>query len=202
MARLPKNLTVTKEEVSQRFDLSEIAGVDLIDEPDLKAAIGQAIIDKMVNRSEKGKDLRGGTLAPYKKSYKESDQYEAFGKTRKVNMTLSGGMLSLIDILDSTGNEIKVGWDDPTENAKAFNHMTGDTVTKRQFFGIAQKEVAEILDDFSEDIERIKSDQNTPSAVSEFLTGLGRGAVAQTVSNNTNSSIVRTISLEDLFGEN
>ena len=197
MARLPKNLILTQAEVSQRFDLSDIAGVELIDQDDLKNAIGQAIIDKMVERSEKGKDLRGNSLEKYKKSYKQSDQYEAFGKSSKVNMTLSGGMLSRMDILDSTGNEIKIGWDDSTENAKAFNHMTGDTVTKRQFFGMSASAVKEVIEDFQSEIDDIKESERESRAVSGLLGELG--AISTSTGAQTESTTI--ISLEDLFGE-
>lgn len=196
MARLPKGMLVTQSEVSQTIDLSEAADVDLTGQEDLKAEIAQALIDKIVKRTESGKDLRGNSFDAYPKSYRESDSFEAFGKSRKVNMTLSGGMLSLLEPNDTGGSEVKLGWNDVKENAKAFNHMTGDTVKKRQFFGLKQEDIKEVLTGFDSELESLREEQSTEtasSAVTSFLNNVNTTSVS--------GAATAVINIRDIFGE-
>ena len=197
MARLPDNLTLTQAEVSQTFNLDELLGVNLSDSPDLKNAIGQALIDRIVERSQSGTDLRGTAFKPYKKSYTESDQFSAFGKSKDVNMTLSGDMLSGLTVLSDAGNDIKIGWDDATNNAKAYNHMVGDTVRKRQFFGITKAAAQEIASEFQDAIDEIKEQDLAPDAITQFIEQIGQ-ATAPAVEQGSGTVL---ISLEDLFGQ-
>ena len=193
MPRLPNNIKVSQDEVSQTFNLAEITGLDFSGESDIKGRIGQAIIDKIVSRSEGGKDIRGNTFEAYADSYKKSEEFEAFGKSNKVNMTLSGNMLSTLDILSSGGSKIKIGWNDSTNNAKSFNHMTGDTVKQRQFFGVQKKAVKEVLIEFRQEIDRMKRDQTQNGNVSNFLNRLS-------VSQDEDDGLGTTISVGDFFG--
>lgn len=151
MAKL-NGLKLSEDEVSQTIDLKELFGVSVIGSEGLKQAIGGAIIDKIVNRTESGVGVDGKKLkAPYSKDYSESLDFKAFGKSKnKVNMTLTGQMLGSLDIVESKGNSIKIGWDDSEENAKAYNHNTGDTVPKRPFFGVTEKELREIKSEFED----------------------------------------------------
>ena len=68
-------------------------------------------------------------------------------------------MLGLLDIIEDKGNKIKIGWTDPTENAKAFNHNTGDTVKKREFFGITAQDIKAISTEFKPDLKKSKNDE-------------------------------------------
>jgi hypothetical protein len=151
-------LKLTQTEVSQTFNLKEIFGVDVSDMPELKQAFGQALIDHMVERTEDGLDRNGNKFQAYPKTYKESDAFKAFGKTSKVNLTMTGDMLGQIDIIETKGNEIKIGWRDETENAKAYNHNTGDTVLKRPFFGINNPDIASISKEFKPDFKKSDND--------------------------------------------
>lgn len=151
MADIP-GLKLTLGEVSQTIDFGEVFDADLSANRDLKLAIGQAIIDRIRERTQDSKDVNGRTFAGYDEDYKDSDTFKAFGKTSKVDMTLTGNMLSQMDIVAEDSNAIKIGWDDETETKKAYNHNTGDTVTKRQFFGITVQELAQIQRDFASEI--------------------------------------------------
>ena len=177
MARLPDNITVTVGEVSQTIDLSEFSEVDFVGQNNLKTRITQEIIDRIVDRSKGGQDIRGNSFKPYKKSYKDSDTFEAFEKGNNVNMTLTGDMLSSINSVSDQGNEIKIGWNDQENNAKAFNHMTGDTVRKREFFGIQKNIIKEVLKDFKEEISNLKESQSGEPVVGSLSIGgfLGEG---------------------------
>lgn len=158
MAKIP-NLKMTESEVSQTFDLKEILGVDVSDTPAIKEAIGQALIDKIIERTESGVDVNGNKFEKYSEDYKDSLAFKAFGKTGKVNLTQSGQMLGTLDLIENKGNKIKIGWDDETENAKAYNHNTGDTVKKRQFFGITAEDIKAIRDEFKPDLKTTENDK-------------------------------------------
>ncbi len=47
------------------------------------------------------------------------------------NMELTGDLLDALVSRDARGSKIEVGWFDPDQAIKAFNHTTGDTVPKR-----------------------------------------------------------------------
>ena len=69
-------------------------------------------------------------------------------------------MLSLLDIVEDKGNKIKIGWSDDVENAKAYNHNTGDTVKKREFFGITSGDIKAISKEFKPDLKKSKNDES------------------------------------------
>ena len=158
---LPKGMTQTKEKVSQKFDLEEIFGVDLSSRPDLKEQFGQAVIDKILERTEQGKGRNDVSLAGYSKSYKDSAQFEQFGKSSTVNMDLKGDMLDALDILSSSGNEVEVGFNGTLQNAKAYGHLSGmkghkvlaGKTPKRPFFGLTKNERDEIKSQFVSELE-------------------------------------------------
>lgn len=145
MARKPEGLTVTRDEISQSIDLKKWTGRDLSGEPELAREIGQAVIDYMTDRTERGVGLGGEKFQPnkYSQDYRQSAAFKAAGKKNSpVNMKLSGDMLSSID-MDATGSrvDIFVGSD---QIDKAHGHMTGQEgqgpLPKRQFFGITKAE--------------------------------------------------------------
>jgi len=144
-----------KDKVYQKFNLKEIFGEDFSDMPELKDAIGQAIIDKIVKRTEAGLAIGGKReLKAYAKAYKDSLAFKAAGKKPgEVNMELTGDMMGLLDIIDESTNTISVGWDDELQSAKAFNHNTGDTLPKRPFFGLNKTEVNDLRKQFQSDIK-------------------------------------------------
>lgn len=151
MAAKLDGLKLSEDEVSQTIDLKEVFGVSLSGNDALKQVIGQALIDRIIERTEAGKSVNGGKLkAPYSKTYAESDDFKAFNKKKdEVNMKLTGNMLGTLDIIDTAGSKVKIGWNDSTENAKAYNHNVGDTVPKRAFFGITKQDLASVKSEFA-----------------------------------------------------
>lgn len=137
MARVPR----------MRYDinLSEIFGTTVTDRA-LREAIAQTAIEKIIERTRSGTSLRGTTFKGYSKSYMDSLTFKAHGKSGDVDLTLTGDMLDQLTVTDSTDTKISLGWSDGTQNAKAYNHNTGDTLPKREFFGLQQKEISEIRD--------------------------------------------------------
>lgn len=149
---------IEKKEVSQKFNLKKLFDVDFSQNPDLKDQIGQAIIDRIVDRTAEGKAIGGvkDLKGPYSKAYKDSDAYSDHGKTGKVNMELTGRMMDDIDIIAETTNTIKVGFEERKEILKAYNHNRGDTVTKRPFFGINKTELKAIKKEFAPELKELK----------------------------------------------
>lgn len=151
-----------KTKVEQTIDLKEVFGTDFRGMRSLREAIGEAILNRIRERSQSGQGVsfsgnraRPVTLkTPYSKEYADSLDFKAFGKSRSnVNMTLTGDMLNLMDIKRQNGNSITIGWNDSTENAKAFNHSTGDTVPRRPFFGVSKTELSDIKKEFKSEIQ-------------------------------------------------
>lgn len=141
--------------VYQKFDLEDIFGVSFFGQTALKEAIGQRIIDKMVDRTKSGVDINGKPFRKYSKKYIESPKFKAFGKSpSKVNLTLTNAMLGTLDVFSTGANEITLGWEDSVENEKAYNHNAGDTVPQRQFFGLTNNEVKQIKNEFKDDVKK------------------------------------------------
>lgn len=149
-------------------------GQNFRDQPALKQALGQAFIDRIVARTQEqrigvnGKPLK----SPYSKEYADSLEFKAAGKSKgNVNMTLTGDMLRSIDVIGETANTITIGIDDPDEAPKAYNHQTGDTVPKRAFFGLTNKDVNEVASQFKSDIREAfsKRGENRSNAIESFI---------------------------------
>lgn len=175
---------VTKNNVEQTIDLKEEFGIDFSGSPQLRELLGQAIIEKIRDRTSEGRGMnfgkggRGSPLklkSPYSKEYADSLEFKAAGKSRtNINMSLSGDMMGLMDIKRQKSNSVTIGWNDNVENNKAFNHIVGDTVPSRPFFGVNKKELGEIKKEFSSELRqamRLKEDEGR-SAFEEFVVGL------------------------------
>jgi hypothetical protein len=155
---------VTQDEVSQTIDLSEAFGIDFKGLDSLKQIIAEDMIERIRARTEGGNGVKFSsngnasnvTFPGYSKDYIDSPEFRAFGKSKgKVNLKLTGDMLNLIDLTDETKDTITIGWDDSEQNAKAFNHITGDTVKPRPFFGITKSELQEIVKAYKPKIKEI-----------------------------------------------
>jgi len=175
-----KGLTLKKSDVSQTINLEELLGVSFRGERELRLAIAQRIIDHIKERTESGETVRGGSFAPYSKEYKKSTVFQLLKDGSKVNMTLTGNMLSSMDVLADGPNTIRIGFADEQERLKAFNHNTGDTLPKRPFFGVTTKEAKEvILKDFEDEIEKLKGNDDKATVQDLIDSGKLLGAYDQ-----------------------
>lgn len=152
---------------------------DYFDQPleqDERLQFGQAVIDLISKRTrEQNVDKSSRPLHRYSNKYINSLVFKAFDKSPKdVNMTLTGAMLDTLDIVSSNQKQIVFGWNDETENLKAFNHTTGDTVPRRDFLGLPEKEVQRLADDFSSKLERKQTESFTERALA-FLKFIQNG---------------------------
>lgn len=154
-------IELKKDKVSQQIDLNDLVGSDISGDDVLVREIGQAVIDYIDARSEKGMGLNGVKLkSPYSDDYANSLDFKAAGKNKgHVNMRLSGDMMAAIDILSQEGSVIEIGISDANEAVKAYAHQTGfeghPTIKgpKRPFFGVSVDELKnKILPKFQDKI--------------------------------------------------
>ena len=169
-------IKLSQSKVTQTIDLNEVVGSDISSDEVLVTKIGQAIIDYMEERVDDGLGLgRVKLKSPYSKSYSESLDFIAAGKSRNdVNMKLSGDMMGSIDLIKTDGSVITIGIDDPDQAPKAFNHQTGDTVPKRPFFGVTKKELKDyVLKEFKDEIaaKKVTSAEETNRLIN-FIRGI------------------------------
>lgn len=158
---------VTETELSQDIDFDSLADAPISLDPVLQREIAQATIDYIKSRVE-DENLGFGRKAlksPYQKSYQESLDFEASGKSPiNVNMMLSGDMMGSIDVLDE-GKTVKIGIDNPDVMPRAYGHQSGFKdhpnskmrKYKREFFGVTDDEVKKfVLADFEDDINALR----------------------------------------------
>lgn len=167
------NQKISGTEVQLEVDLDEMFGMLVPDSSSFRQKVGQAIIDKIRERCESNEYLNNAKKT-YSEMYAESIDFKAYGKSKNdVNMKLTGDMLGLMDIIDEKKNKIIIGWNDNNEAAKAYNHITGDTVPKRNFFGLPQSDIEEIVKEFKDELPF--GDRNPTSIVKETQDFLSSG---------------------------
>lgn len=150
------------------LNLDEMFEGKMPDDPILRQEIGQTVLDKILERTAKGIDKTGKRFKGYSTEYKDSLKFKAFGKSSLVNLKLTGDMLGTLGFR-STRNRINYSWDDKKENAKAFNHTTGDTVPKRDFLGLPQKELDAIANKFMDRVGESVIEKKRPSALQTLM---------------------------------
>lgn len=184
MSQLPKTIKLTKTEVSQRFNLSDIFGKNYSPDARTRQEIGQWIIDRIRDRTADGKDIFYNDFkAPYSDSYVESEEFKDAGKSRNdVNMELTGAMLESItstDLVDSIVVSIP-----SDESPKAYGHMTdfeghptlGGKGNRRQFFGLGSRDIDDLKKEFGQ--------QETASEIDFFTVEFAQRRSAQQIFND------------------
>lgn len=177
--------------VSQKVDLSELFGKTNLSNS-FKERVGQAIIDRMLERIDKEVSVHGksypGEAGSYSDEYASSIEFKAAGKTKgDVNLRKRGSLLNLMTIIDNSGDSIEIGWDDQINNAKAHGHMTGfngkNLDKKREFFGANMKILKEVK---SEYIDELKTDTESRDSDNDLsLTALDILKRSQQLEDNT-----------------
>jgi len=121
-----------------------------------RLAIGQAIVEYIRERTQSGRGVGGKSFPAYSKSYMKSLDFRVSGKTKKVNLTLSGDMLAQLDVIKQKRGEIVVGYDPSDEVAPrvegnvrgTYGNPTPLKGKARPFLGLTEKEKEKILKDF------------------------------------------------------
>lgn len=114
--------------------------------------IGDLIVERIVERTDQGRDKDGRAFAKYSQAYKNSLDFKNAGKG-PVNLQLSGDMLASLKVLGSTKNWVEVGFEKGSEeNAKADGNIRGtygsdtpDPKKARDFLGIEAAKLARIV---------------------------------------------------------
>lgn len=131
-----------------KIDLPEpISDVDKRDE------LGDLIVERIVERTDQGKDKTGKSFPKYSQGYIDSLDFKIAGKSSNVDLQLSGDMLASLKVLKSTRNWIEVGFErGSVENAKADGNIRGTYGQKtpipgkaRDFLGISKEELKKLL---------------------------------------------------------
>lgn len=111
----------------------------------------KTVIDRIVERtSQENVDKNGKKLAPYSKSYINSDTFKIYGKSpADVNLEMSGEMLSSMRSLD-TAQSVVIEFIGDLNKAKAHGHIHGIRKSKggkvvRDFFGLPEEDLDIIL---------------------------------------------------------
>ena len=141
-----------------------------------RIAIGLDVIDHIIKRSKAGKDKNNKNFPGYSEGYTESLDFSIAGKSKRVNLTLSGEMLNSLEILESNEGEIVIGIpeDDSLNNAKAEGNIKGTygqsspiRGKKRDFMGISRKDLTDIKKDYP--INNKANRENTRSRALELV---------------------------------
>ena len=137
--RAKGSLSVSLEELSQKIDVTHYLGEEAT--ANQKRIFAELAKDVMTNRTLDGKTINGGSFKKYTKEYAEFK-----GVTRdSVDLFLEGDMLDSLsrntDSEDKDTVAIAIG---SGETKKAYNHNTGDTLPKREFFGVTDDEAKAI----------------------------------------------------------
>jgi hypothetical protein len=126
--------------------------------PSARLALAQEIIDAIIERTRKENvDKDGNAFPKYTKSYINSPEFKAAGKSkRRVDLSLSGDMLAELKLLNHVPGELTIGFEKGSqENAKAdgnirgtYGKERGNSSKARNFLGISRQDLAAIRDKF------------------------------------------------------
>ena len=134
--------------------------------------IGADAINTILEKTKSSIDYSGRPFKKYDKDYIESENFEIYEKSRKVNMELTGSMMASLKILSIGINSVTVGYDDPLEILKVYNHNTGDTVARREFFNLSGKDVDQLYKNALPDIELARERQEDATNQAKQLSTL------------------------------
>lgn len=133
-----------------RFDIPENL------KPDERISIGQDIVDKIIDNATNGIGVRkSGERFVRKEFAAYSKAYEDKKGQSNVDLTLSGEMLSSLQVLSHKKGSVLVGFENGTEaNAKAEGNILGSYGREpnkrkaRNFLGLVSSEVRAILKEY------------------------------------------------------
>jgi len=153
--------------------------------PAQREMIGEMIIDKIIERTHSGTGYYNGNLKSFPKYEKE---YAKEKGSSKVNLDLTGDMLSELTVVSHTSGEIKIGYKKDSEVAGqaegnfigSYGRDKADPSKARPILGVTPKEL---------DIILAKVEQKSPeeatqaSKVSDLATSLADKLVNSIIGN-------------------
>lgn len=131
--------TISKDEIYQKFNLKRLLGENPT--PDQKELFFELAVEKMVDRTVEGNDIKGTKFKRYSEKYAAKK-----GVSRdSVDMVLEGDMLDGFDNEAGTPSTVTIAMKE-SELLKSYNHLKGDTLPKRDFFGFkSEDDIKDIL---------------------------------------------------------
>lgn len=118
-----------------------------------RAAIADAVIEHIRDRTERGVANNGGKFPGYSKEYVDSVDFKIGGKKKTpVNLTLSGDMLAALQVIKDRRDRLTIGYKKDTEEGdKAEGNQLGTygqpkpiPGKRRPFLGFVGKERKEL----------------------------------------------------------
>lgn len=118
-----------------------------------RQAIATEVLDFIRTRSqEKGLDKNNRKFAGYSEAYQKSLDFKIAGKSKKVDLTLSGDMLGALDLISHKSGQLMIGFQNGTqENARADGNIRGTygrgdgNGPSRDFLGITKGDLNKII---------------------------------------------------------
>lgn len=135
---------------SERRDLRD-ALRELLSDPAVKREYGLRVVEQIRQNTQSGIDKKGKDFPKYSKAYIESTVFEIYNKSASdVNLTLTGEMLSSMDVNINKPMMISVYFPDKENNDKAHGNITGQNgkrKAKRDFLGLPPEQEDQLLQD-------------------------------------------------------
>ena len=130
-----------------------------IHDMDFKTTVGRMAAEEIQDRTESGIDMRGRQFKSYADSYIESDTFKIYGKSGRVNLVLTGEMLSSLAPRPLHGRPQVVIEVEGEANDRAHGHMNGipskkHGLVKREFLGLPES----VEDKIFKDAMRVRRD--------------------------------------------
>ncbi len=169
--KFSERITTGSNQYALKINLDEIFGTAFPNSSRLRQAVGQEILDIINKRTKSGVSWEGKQFKNYSKMYSESLEFEAAGKSKSdPNLTLTGDMLGLMDVIEEEKATITIGWNSSEEANKAHGHISGSVGAKRDFLGLSAKE-AERVRNLFEDTVREATAETGPARSSVATLG-------------------------------
>jgi len=153
-----------------------------------RKAIAQEVLDFVIERTKKGKDKNNSPFPKYGKDYIGSQDFKIAGKSKKVNLTLSGDMLDEMTHLSrqDTVRKLALGYikSDKAMNGQVEGNVLGTYGNKspipgkeRDFMGISKKDLNAILDNYPIETKKDKVERLARTKIVERATREGEDVV-------------------------
>lgn len=122
--------------------------------PAAREELADLVIEHIVDRTQRGIDKNGSKFPAYSKDYVKSLDFQIAGKSKnKVNLQLSGDMLSALQLLNHKNGSLTVGFErGAEENDRAEGNILGsygrspNPSKARDFLGIQDKKLKELIE--------------------------------------------------------
>jgi len=121
----------------------------------VKLEFGARVVDEIIRRTQEDNvDKTGKSFRKYSKAYVNSTDFKIAGKdSGKVDLTLSGDMLGTMQVLETAGPSVTIGWNIDVEDEKAGFHVSGTgKMPRRDFLGLPKGEQYTILKSVLRDV--------------------------------------------------